>query len=364
MLLLSLNPGPCKTWLVACQRSRAAMLVDPVVDHVPLYAQALAQRGLKLVRVLDTHTHADHVSAGTLLAQHERVPYAMHHSSPVRTVTERLREADTVTCGDVTLQVVHTPGHTKDSLALLGKDTLFTGDFLFLGEGGAGRTDLLGGDPGEHWDSLQKLSRLADDLTVLPGHDYRGNERGRLGDERRTNPRLQQRSRDDYVRWLGGLRLDPAAWMLDVLRANAAGRTDKAGLDIPAEGACCEVRGGDAPPVVPTVGAEVLLARLHQGPRPFLVLDVREPHEYVGELGHVPDARNISVKQLADRLAELDDARDCDLFVICLSGGRSARATDLLRKSGFARALNVAGGMKGWSAAGYPQQFGPARSGR
>lgn len=361
MLLLSLNPGPCKTWLVACERSRQAMLVDPVIDHVGLYTAALRTHDLKLVRVLDTHTHADHVSAGTLLAEQTGVPYAMHHESPVRTATEKLREDDTVICGDVALRVMHTPGHTKDSMALLGESTLFTGDFLFLGEGGAGRTDLLGGDPGEHWDSLQKLRGLSDELTVLPGHDYRGNDHGRLGDERRTNPRLQQTSRDDYVRWLGGLRLDPAAWMLDVLRANAAGRTDATGLAIPAEGACCEVGGGDAPPTVPTVAPEVLVARLRQSDAPFLVLDVREPHEYGGELGHVPAARNISVKQLADRLAELDNARTCDIYVICLSGGRSARATDLLRKRGFARAVNVAGGMKGWSAAGHPQEFGPAR---
>ncbi len=360
MLLQSLNPGACKTWLVACDRSREAMLVDPVLDHVDAYRRILADGNLKLVRVLDTHTHADHVSAGTLLAEQAKVPYAMHHQSPVRTATEHLREGDSVLCGDVALRVLHTPGHTKDSMALLGEATLFTGDFLFLGEGGAGRTDLLGGDPGEHWDSLQKLQALPGDLTVLPGHDYRGNDHGRLADERRRNPRLQHRSRDDYVRWLSDLRLDPAAWMLDVLRANAEGRTDAAGLAIPTEGACCEVRGGDAPPAVPTVAPEELVSRLRASTAPFLVLDVREPHEYVGELGHVPGARNLSVKQLEARLRELDDVRARDLFVICRSGARSARATDLLRKAGFARAVNVAGGMQAWSIAGYPQEFGSA----
>jgi len=334
------------------------MLVDPLVEHADRYLQEVDRRGLRLVRVLDTHTHADHVSAGMVVAERAGVPYAMHRDSPVAPVTERLREGEVIPLGALRLDVLHTPGHTKDSVSLVGEGALLTGDFLFLGEGGAGRTDLLGGDPGEHWDSLQKLAALGDELAVLPGHDYRGNERGTLGEERRTNPRLRCGGRDEYVRWLQSLQLEPAGWMLAVLRANAEGRRDRGGLPIPEGGACCEVLGGAVAADVPTVNAHDLAARLAAGGE-LLVLDVREPHEFKGTLGHVPGARNLSVKLLADRAHELDDARERDIFVICLSGGRSARATDLLRRAGFPRVRNVAGGMTAWAAAGLERAFEP-----
>lgn len=361
MLVSSLNDGACKTWLLACPRAREAMLVDPLVEHADRYLAEIDQQRLRLVRVLDTHTHADHVSAGMLVAERAGVPYTMHAASSVQPVTERVRDGDTVAVGDLRLRALHTPGHTQDSLSLVGEGVLLTGDFLFLGEGGAGRTDLLGGDPGEHWDSLQKLSSLRDELTVLPGHDYRGGERGTLGQERHSNPRLQMKSRSEYVRWLQSLRLEPAAWMLEVLHANAQGRRARGTLPIPEGGACCEVGGATAPPPpdVPSVSAHEVAARLAGGAGDFMVLDVREGHEFTGSLGRVPGAKNISVNTLADRLPELHAARTRDIFVICLSGGRSARATDLLRRSGFTRAKNVQGGMKAWAAAELTRDFDP-----
>lgn len=359
MLKLQLNPGSCRTYVLACERTGQAILVDPVVDRVEADLATIAGRGLRVVRIVDTHTHADHVSAGTLLKEKLQVPYAMHQRSPVRSADQRLKDGDVLGFGDEQVLVLHTPGHTKDSLSLLGGGVLLTGDFLFLGEGGAGRTDLLGGDPGEHWDSLQKLATVADETLVLPGHDYRGGTSAKLGEERKRNPRLAARTREDYVHWLTALRLEPAEWMIDVIKANAAGATSTAGLRIPTEGACCEVRGGGAPPspggrIVPP--AE-LAARLAETPRPYVVVDVREPFEFSGPLGRVPGARNVSVQELERRIGELQDARDRELYVICLAGGRSARAADLLRRHGFKGVIDVAGGMKAWTAAGLPQEF-------
>lgn len=362
MLVSSLNSGACKTWLLACLRAREAMLVDPLVEHVDRYLREIEAQRLRLVRVLDTHTHADHVSAGMLVAERAGVPYAMHRATPVRPVTERFADGETIGLGAARFTVVHTPGHTRDSLSLMGEGLLLTGDFLFLGEGGAGRTDLIGGDAGEHWDSLQKLASLPDGLQILPGHDYRGRERGTLGDERRTNPRLQCRSRSDYVRWLGSLRLDPAEWMLEVLAANAEGRRERGELPIPEGGACCEVGGGagQAALDVPTASVHEVAQELEERCAAASVLDVRETGEFTGTFGRVPGARNISVQALAGRLHELEDWRGREIFVICLSGVRSARATELLLRAGFTRARNVAGGMKAWAAADLRRAFGPS----
>lgn len=364
MQQISLNPGPCKTWLLVCPRAREAVLVDPVVDYADSYLQALDSRGLRLVRIVDTHTHADHVSAGTLLAGRTGVPYAMHQATPVRTVGERLKDGDVISFGDEKVRVLHTPGHTKDSLSLVGDRVLVTGDFLFLGEGGAGRTDLLGGDPGEHWDSLQKVRSLPDHLAVLPGHDYRGGSTGVLGEERRKNPRLAARTRDEYVRWLSSMRLEPAEWMLSVIKANAHGATERGSLPIPEGGACCEVRGGvsdDVPGVEPAAVAALLRTAATPGSGP-VVLDVRELMEFTGPLGRVPGARHLSVRELQDRAGELAALRDRDIYVICLSGSRSAMATEFLRSQGFDRTFNVEGGMKAWAAAGLPREFGPVTS--
>lgn len=363
MPFFSLNPGACKTWLVTGDRSPEAMLIDPVVDHVDLYRQVLAARKLRLVRIIDTHTHADHVSAGTLLARETGALYAMHHASPVKTIGERLKEGDTVVFGDDCLRVMHTPGHTRDSLSLVNDRLLLTGDFLFLGEGGAGRTDLLGGDPGEHWDSLQKIAGLPDHLAILPGHDYRGGSAGVLKEERQRNPRLAPRTREDYVRWLGAMSLEPAEWMIAVINANARGATDRKGLPIPEGGACCEV-GGGAPPAVdlPSIRPEELAPRLRESPRVFAVLDVREPHEYSGPSGHVPGARNLPSTALASRLAEISDLKDRTIYVICASGGRSARALPVLLANGFRDAINVIGGMKAWTLAGLPREIGPSQA--
>jgi glyoxylase-like metal-dependent hydrolase (beta-lactamase superfamily II)/rhodanese-related sulfurtransferase len=364
MRVQALHAGSaCKSWALVCDDAREAVVVDVVLNRAPAVAAAMAQLGLRVTRAIDTHTHADHVSGGTWLRKNLGCGYSMHQATGVVTVSDRLKDGDGVLVGRSRLSVMHLPGHTKDSLGLWGDGVFLTGDFLFLGEGGAGRTDLLGGDPGEHWDSLQRLKDLQDDLVVLPGHDYRGAERGRLGDERRTNPRLTPRSRTEYVAWLSSLKLEPADWMLDVLKANARGATDESGLAIPMGGACCEV-GGGAPSgggSIPSVKPATLAARLSEPPGSgFHVLDVREPMEFVGPLGHVPGATNLSVQELPQRWQELGGLRSLDLYVICLSGARSARAVAMLLEKGFSKIWNVEGGTRAWAMANLPREYGEA----
>src|SRR5262249_2323114 len=156
-----------RSYLVSCPRSREALLVDPLAEDVDRVLQKIERDGLKLRLVVDTHTHADHLSGGAEMAKRAGGPYAAHESAGSPAVTERLRDGQTLAIGDVRVEVMHTPGHSPDSVTLRAGRALITGDFLFLAQDGAGRLDLPGGDAGAHWDSLQKLSSLPGDHRVL-----------------------------------------------------------------------------------------------------------------------------------------------------------------------------------------------------
>src|SRR5262249_53312300 len=148
------------------------LLVDPLAEDADRLAGRIERDGLRLRHVVDTHTHADHLSGGAEIARRLSAPDAAPQSAAIPGGTEKLRDGQAPHGGDGKVGVLHTPGHTPDSISLRAGDALMTGDFLFLAQDGAGRLDLPGGDAGAHWDSLQRLSRLGDDLRVLPGHDY------------------------------------------------------------------------------------------------------------------------------------------------------------------------------------------------
>ena len=346
MIFEQLNDGNCKTYLVA--DGAEAALVDPLLGREDHYLRVLKDRGLDLRAVVDTHVHADHLSACALLRDRTGADHVVHAASRVAEGNARVEEGRRLMVGALPMEVIHTPGHTGDSMSLRLPDRLLTGDFLFLGEGGAGRTDLPGGDPGAHWDSLQKLSALDGDLLVFPGHDYRGRSDSTLAAERKANPRLQPRSREAYVAWLQGLQMPPADWMKAVVMANLACTRDGKGIEIPAGGAVCEVGAGCA---VPQISCE----ELRGAQEPALLLDVREPDEYTGPLGHIPGARLIPLGQLAGRLDELGD-RDQPIVAICKAGGRSNKAAQLLLDAGFTQVRSMAGGTGRWVELGYPTE--------
>lgn len=340
-----LNDGNCKTYLVA--DGTEATLVDPLLGREDHYLRVLKDRGLKLRAVVDTHVHADHLSACALLRDRTGADHAVHAASKVAEGNLRLEEGSQMKVGGIPVDILHTPGHTGDSMTLRLPDRILTGDFLFLGEGGAGRTDLPGGDPGAHWDSLQKLNGLDGALLVFPGHDYRGRSESTLAQERQANPRLQPRSREAYVAWLNGLQMPPADWMKAVVKANLACARDARGVEIPSGGAVCEVGAGCA---VPQLSCEAFM----DGSRPALILDVRNPDEFTGPLGHLAGARLIPLPELASRIGELEGFRERPIVVNCKAGGRSNKAAELLIQAGFLDVHSLSGGMGRWNELGYP----------
>ena len=365
-----IGPAACRSYLVACPATRAAVVVDPLSEDVPRVLERLDRDGLRLVAAIDTHTHADHLSGGPALAAATGAAYGLHESTACARVGERLRDRQVVEAGEVRVEVIHTPGHTPDSVSLRAGRYLFTGDFLFLAQDGAGRLDLPGGDPGAHWDSLRRLSELGEETVVLPGHDYEGHDAATLGEERVRNPRFQHVTREEYVTWQRAIAQPTPDWMLGVIAANLGTADahqahhgvqpggplgDLAG----AAGTCAPGGGGgtcQAGPMgrVPTVSVQEAARRMGAATaeRPFL-LDVREPFEFHGPRGrHAPGAVLVPLQTLPQRLAALPGDAEAEVLVICRSGGRSAHAAEYLIASGRRRVFNVAGGTDAWAAAG------------
>lgn len=364
-LLQQLGPAACRSYLVACPRTRQALLVDPLDEDVPRVLEHLDAEGFRLSAVADTHTHADHLSGGRRLAAATGAPYAVHEATEAAGVGERLRDGASIEVGDLRVEVLHTPGHTPDSATFRCGRLLLTGDFLFLAQDGAGRLDLPGGDPGAHWESLRRLAAIGDDAIVLPGHDYEGLEASPLGEERRRNPRFQKVTREEYVAWQRAVAMPTPEWMLGVIAANLgkgeAHRSHHGAGPLADLAAACEGGSGgacQAGPLgrVPMVTVDEAARRLTVGggDRPFL-LDVREPHEFRGPAGrHAPGAVLVPLATLPSRLAALPADREREVLVICKSGGRSARAAEFLIDRGFRRVFNVAGGTDAWAASGLP----------
>lgn len=354
MIFEQLNPGACRTYLIADERSREAVLVDPVLEHVQDYLKKLDQQHLTLTHVIDTHTHADHISGGAALKDEVSCEYVMHQDAPARCVTMHLTDGFECHLGKIPVKVLHTAGHTKDSVTLVLPDRLLTGDVLFLEEGGAGRDDLPGGDPGEHWDSLERIVRLPGHLLIHPAHEYRDRQPSSLDTQKQRNPVLRVESRRAYMSYLEGLQFGPAEWMTDVLKANYACARDPNAVWIPVDVPACEVKGtlerGVNDQVVSDVTVEEVKQTL-QGTAPPVILDVRNPGEVTGELGHILDAINIPVAELSGRLGELEGLRGKEIITVCKSGGRAHTAAQILMQVGFLKVHVMRGGMMAWSQA-------------
>jgi selenocysteine lyase/cysteine desulfurase/glyoxylase-like metal-dependent hydrolase (beta-lactamase superfamily II)/rhodanese-related sulfurtransferase len=190
VLVEQLNPdSECLSWLVADRQTGDAMIVDPVRGNVPSYLDALRSRNLTLRYTVETHTHADHLSGSRALKELTQARMIMAPAAPAPCVDTHLGDGESWSLGGLRVDVLETPGHTSDSLALLVGSHVFTGDVLLVG--GAGRTDLPGGSPGAAWKSLQRLKQLPAGTRVHPAHSYDGRQVSTIGDEVARNPALR-----------------------------------------------------------------------------------------------------------------------------------------------------------------------------
>jgi len=342
MIFRELNYGKCKTYLAICEGARKAAIIDPVREKIERYVAVLAYHGLRLDLIVDTHTHADHRSGALELGELAGAPVAMHRLAPAPHVRIHVEDGQVLKVGDEELRVLHTPGHTPDSVSLLAADRVFTGDVLFIH--GTGRADFAGGDPGAQYDSItRKLFTLPDEVLVFPAHDYRGHTQSTIGEEKRSNPRLAGKTRSDYVNLMNNLGLPLPDGIQESLQPNQSD-VDPGALKFPTLAQLNQVR---------QLSAVELRDRLASSNPPRLI-DVRDEDEYRGELGHVAGARLIPLKELPERIGELDDAKGCEIVAICRVGVRSSTAAAILTGLGFEHVSNLKGGMIEWNDAHLP----------
>jgi glyoxylase-like metal-dependent hydrolase (beta-lactamase superfamily II)/rhodanese-related sulfurtransferase len=326
------------TYLLASRHGGEALIIDPVLDKVDHYLRLVRELDLRLVKAVDTHLHADHITGLGALRDRTKCITVMGEQTKADVVSMRLAEGDKLTVEGLALDVLYTPGHTDDSYSFVMGDRVFTGDTLLIR--GTGRTDFQNGDPRMQYESLfEKLLRLPDETLVYPAHDYKGETVSTIGEERRFNPRLQVRSVDEYVALMNNLNL-PNPKMMDVA--------------VPAN-----MQVGLHQDEVAKRGWSITAATaLSLAGRPEIALiDLREKgerdrHGYIAGSLHAPYPElqdNISPGGLVRELATATGKR---VVFYCAFGERSAMAVQAAQDAGITSACHIEGGIAAWKKAG------------
>ena len=212
------------TYILASNKGREALIIDPVIEKTEVYLNELKELNLKLVKVIDTHIHADHITALNELHKRTSCTKIMGEHSKSEVVDIKVKEGEKIKIDHLELSAIYTPGHTDCSYSFLMKDRVFTGDTLLIN--GTGRTDFQNGCPKEQYKSLfEKLLKLPENLMVYPAHDYNGKKCSTIGNEIKNNPRLKVSSMDEYVELMNNLKLDNPTMMDLAVPANVKGLT-------------------------------------------------------------------------------------------------------------------------------------------
>ena len=200
------NKSSTYTYLIASAKGREAVIIDPVIENVESYIKLLQELDLKLVKVIDTHIHADHVTGASKLKQATNCSTLMGEHTPADAVEIKIKDEEIIKIDQIEIKAIYTPGHTSDSYSFLMDKYLFSGDTLLIN--GTGRTDFQNGSSKDAYNSLfNKLLKLPDDTLLYPGHDYNGKLSSTIGKEKEHNPRLQVENVDQYIEIMSNLNL-------------------------------------------------------------------------------------------------------------------------------------------------------------
>ena len=212
------------TYLISSGKGREALIIDPVIENVNEYINILHELDLKLVKVIDTHIHADHVTGASKLKDVTKCSTIMGAHTPAESVEIKVKDEEYIDLDNLKIKAIYTPGHTSDSYSFLMNDRLFSGDTLLIN--GTGRTDFQNGSAKDQYDSLfNKLLKLPENTIVLPAHDYNGKTSSTIGNELKNNPRLQVDSVDQYIEIMNNLNLANPKMMDIAVPANVKGLT-------------------------------------------------------------------------------------------------------------------------------------------
>ena len=328
------------SYLLASRAGGEAMILDPVLERVDRYCQLLRELDLKLVKAVDTHLHADHVTGLGELRDRTHCVTIMGEQTKADVVAMRVADGDKVTIEGITLDVMYTPGHTDNSYSYLMGDRVFTGDTLLIR--GTGRTDFQNGSARAQYNSIfNRLLKLPEETMVFPAHDYKGDTVSTIGEEKRYNPRLQVRSIDEYVELMNNLKL-PNPKMMDV----AVPANMHVGLhqdELAKQGQAFTAREA-----IEGLG------------RPdILLVDLREVAERAKH-GTLPGALHAPYPSIGDSLEpggmlrEVATATGRRIVFFCAYGERSAMAVAAAKEAGLTNSAHIAGGIDAWKKAGGP----------
>jgi sulfur dioxygenase len=327
------------TYLLACEQSRQAVLIDPVRETIERDLQLLRELNLTLLFVLDTHVHADHVTSAAMLRSRVGARSVVAEVSGTACADVKSNHGDKIRCGSLTLEVRATPGHTNGCSTFVVQVTdqtyAFTGDALLIR--GCGRTDFQGGDARALYRSVrEQILSLPPTTIIYPGHDYKGHHMSTVAEERAHNPRLNDaRTEDEFVHIMQSLRLPPPKNLAEAVPANQACG------DVHANALPTMMRTSDG---VPEVGVDWVL-RTHTDDR-YRLIDVREAEELLPPptgLGAIDGVEHIPLAQLEGAVQSWE--RTTPLVIVCRSGKRSARAATSLEQLGFIHVASMRGGM-------------------
>ena len=335
------------TYLLADRRSMEAVLIDPVFEQARRDAALICELGLRLTHTLETHVHADHVTGAWMFKRQFGSTIAVAKTSGAQGADRYLAHGDRIAFGSRHVTVRATPGHTDGCLTFVLDDEsmAFTGDCLLIRA--SGRTDFQHGDPCRMYQSVHtQIFTLPADCLLYPAHDYRGLTVTSVREERQFNPRLGgEIGEEDFCGYMKNLNL-PHPRQIDVaVPANLnCGRPENEARSAEPSWATLTYSFAGIWEIQPH-GLEEVAAKVQ-------IIDVREPAEFDGPLGHIPEARLIPLGELAARAQEIDRTRPA--VIVCRSGARSAHACMILQKSGFTDVANLTGGMLRWRADGHP----------
>jgi len=338
------------SYLLGDRASGQAILIDPVFEQAARDAALVRELGLTLVATLETHVHADHVTGAWLLKQRLGGRIAISAASGAEGADIRLADGDRVGFGGRHVVALATPGHTNGCMSFVLDDEsmAFTGDALLIR--GCGRTDFQHGSAHKLYVSIKmRIFTLPDDCLLWPAHDYRGLTVTSVAEEKAHNPRLGGNvSQADFAGYMQNLGL-PHPRQIDVaVPANmVCGR--------PADERLATNDPGWAPLTFTFAGFwEIEPAWVEEHGAGLQIVDVREADEFAGALGHIAGARLVPLADLEKRAGDL--AKDRPVVTVCRAGARSAQAAAILKKSGFEKVANMAGGMLRWRAQNLPTQ--------
>jgi glyoxylase-like metal-dependent hydrolase (beta-lactamase superfamily II)/rhodanese-related sulfurtransferase len=336
------------TYLLGDRDSGEALLIDPVYEQAPRDLALLQELGLRLRATLDTHVHADHVTAAWRLRQRSGSEIALAEAAGAEGVSQPLRHGGRIAFGGRHLDVRATPGHTNGCLTYVLDDQsmAFTGDSLLIR--GCGRTDFQQGSPQQLFASVrEQILTLPDDCLLYPAHDYRGITVTSVAEEKRFNPRLGgDVDVGDFTGHMNNLHLPHPKLMAVAVPANMR-------CGQPEDGAPEAQTPTWAPLTLRFSGVwEIDPMALLEHADEFQIVDVREAPEFIDQLGHLAGARLVPLSQLTARMDELD--RERPVIAVCRSGVRSAQASVLLAKAGFGKVANLSGGMLRWKSEALP----------